>query len=771
MYACELEVPPEAEAAAEETVPLRDPIAEYPLTQTFHLHSLPGSKRVIYLNFRGAVVSGTVWNTVYNHNQDIVAAPFDMDFNPGSFSNTELQRIQNIWRRVAEDYVPFDVDVTTEEPDPSDLTRSRTNDEYYGNTVIITPTTYFYPGAGGVSYIGTFNDMGDYYKPSWVFSSSLSNREIYIAEACAHENGHAVGLHHQGITGGTAYYQGQGDWAPIMGTSYYKDVTQWAKGEYAGANNTEDALRIIQNYGLAYYPDDHGDTEESASPLDGVTSLSGYGFIEQNTDVDVFQFVTGAGTITLDVTPVPLGPDLKILAELRDKDWNLIASSSLEDLGASISRTVSTGIYYLAISGTGSGDPLTNGYSDYASLGQYAISGSVVDPGDLAPPAAAISASPVSGEVPLEVSFSGLDSTDDGVIDAYLWDFGDGSPLSGDPAPIHTYNSAGSYEATLKVTDNLGLKGTASVTITVTRTIHVESIVLSPQSTSTSVSANALVTIVDSGGNPVNGASVFGTWSGIVQGTFNGSTGSSGTVEFSSPQSSVSGPITFRVTGVLASGCDYDAQLNEKTEASIEANLVDPPVVEITSPSAGDTVLSIVSINVSAASSLGISFVDLNVDGAFLGRDQTYPYSFLWDTEPLAEGTHTLTATAQDVSGVTSSTSIDVIVTGDIADIIPPGIRITSPKAGAVVSGTVSVSVSASDNVGITRVELYVNGNLTAESTSTPFTMLWNTDETPGGRLVVQAIAYDEAGNSTVSPSVSVAKQAFLQRPRTRRRR
>jgi hypothetical protein len=299
----------------------------------------------------------------------------------------------------------------------------------------------------------------------------------------------------------------------------------------------------------------------------------------------------------------------------------------------------------------------------------------------------------------------------------------------------------------------------------------VDSIVLSSQSTSTWVSANAFVTIVDAVGSPVAGATVIGLWSGIVHGSSGASTGASGTASLPSPQSSVSGTITFAVTGVSASGYDYDPQSNVQTGASVEVNLVDPPSVEITSPAGGETVSGVVFVQISASSSLRISFVDLSVDGESLGLDHSYPYSFSWDTAALFPGLYTLTATAEDVSGGTGSASIDVIVEApEPEDTIPPSISINYPVMGAVVSGIISVSVNTNDNVGVTRVELYVDGNLTAERTSAPFTMEWNVDETPGGQHIIQAKAFDASGNSTVSSNVSVAKRAFLQRFRGRRR-
>lgn len=667
MYACELEVPLEAGPEAESAVD-RDHIASYPLDQTFNLHSLPGSNTVLYLDFNGATVSGTAWNAGYNGGADIVAAPFDLDANPATFNTTELQRIQNIWKRVAEDYSPFDIDVTTEEPAPEALNRSSSTDTTYGNRVIITPTN-FYPNAGGVSYVGTFNDIGDYYKISWAFSNMLANGEKYIAEACSHENGHAVGLHHQGVTGGTAYYQGQGDWAPIMGNSYYKNVTQWAKGEYAEANNTEDQLEVMRNYGLEYYPDDHGNIPGTATTLTGSTTLSGSGFIERNTDVDIFKFITGAGSISLGVNPSPIGPNLKILAELHDSGGNLIASSSLTDMGASISSTVPAGTYYLSISGVGSGDPVSTGYSDYCSLGQYIVTGAIVNPGSSMPPTAVISAAPTSGDAPLAVAFSGSASTDDGTIASYVWNFGDGSDVSSDPNPSHVFTAAGAYYVTLTVTDNEGLTGSSSITITVRRDVYVYSIVLSSSSSTTAVSASAVVTIKDKAGNAVSGASVTGSWSGIVQGTAPGATNASGVVSFSSPQSSVSGTFTFTVTGVSALGYTYDPQLNNQTSASVAVNLLQeptdstPPTINIAYPVAGSTVLGNISIRVNVWDDVSVTRVELYVDGLLKAVSTSAPFTTKWNTVRAAAGEHTLRAKAYDAAGNTSvSAGVTVIV-------------------------------------------------------------------------------------------------------------
>jgi hypothetical protein len=82
-------------------------------------------------------------------------------------------------------------------------------------------------------------------------------------------------------------------------------------------------------------------------------------------------------------------------------------------------------------------------------------------------PQAVISAAPTTGTAPLAVSFSGMNSTDQGgTITSYAWNFGDGSTASGISAP-HTYGSAGTFQASLTVADNLGATSSATKTITV----------------------------------------------------------------------------------------------------------------------------------------------------------------------------------------------------------------------------------------------------------------------------------------------------------------
>lgn len=89
-------------------------------------------------------------------------------------------------------------------------------------------------------------------------------------------------------------------------------------------------------------------------------------------------------------------------------------------------------------------------------------------------------------------------------------------------------------------------------------------------------------------------------------------------------------------------------------------------------------------------------------------------------------------------------------------DVIAPEVSITSPSNGATVSRTVSIKASASDNVAIDRVEFFVNGARIATDSSAPYDTAWDTTKAPNGSYTLTAVAFDTAGNSSVSAAVTV---------------
>jgi hypothetical protein len=347
----------------------------------FKLHSNPNSTKIIYLDFDGHNITNSKWNE--GRIPVIVAPPCDWDGDPGTFSAYEQSQIRQIWASVAEDYAPFDVDVTTEYMGEDFITRSNTSDAHYGLRVLLAPNISSWWGDfGGYSFVDIFSTIGTYMQPSVVFVDVLFYYLKYIAECTSHESGHAFGLSHQG-TSALDYYQGYGagdtSWAPIMGTGYYKNLVQWSKGEYPDANNHEDELAIITGKHLPYRADDHPDAIAGVVSWIENASSSVSGIIERTGDVDVVGFRAGAGSIALRCVLPASVSNLDVLLELLASNGTvLVASNPVNERAASLgfTTTLPNTYYYARVSGVGRGLLALNetgAYSNYGSLGTYTL--------------------------------------------------------------------------------------------------------------------------------------------------------------------------------------------------------------------------------------------------------------------------------------------------------------------------------------------------------------------------------------------------------------
>ncbi len=544
--------------------------AEYPPEQTFALHSRPGASKVIYLDFNGHTTSGTSWNKAYAGGADFVTPAFDRDGNPAVFNDQELACIQAIWKRVAEDFAPYEVDVTTEDPGLEALRRSVSSDSQFGIRVCIGGSSYDWlkQGAGGVAYLGSFNWASD--TPCYVFPAQLgAGNEKYTAEAASHEIGHTLGLRHDGQTNGTEYYAGHGNWAPIMGVGYYKEVTQWSRGEYSQANNTEDDLQVMKLYGLQTRADEAGGDIASAVPL-SADRVAAAGIIAEAGDADLYQFNAAAGQISLSVLPARPSANLDVRLALYDGSGALVAADdSAADFSAGLSLTLPAGTYYASVEGVGRGDPVT-AYSDYGSLGEYALNGTVV-PAVNQPPVAVAQASTLSGTAPVEVAFSAAASSDpEGDALTFDWDFGNGG-TSTLVQPTAVFSQPGVYQVSLVVRDAGGLSAADALTVTVLEPqpalrvfVGALELTVAYNKRSRSYQARALVRLRDTQGRLVSGAVVQGAWSGLVTGAVAGTTNRKGEAVFTSPSFAGGGGLKFSVTGVTAA-LPYDPALNLET--------------------------------------------------------------------------------------------------------------------------------------------------------------------------------------------------------------
>ncbi len=387
---------------------------------TFFLHSNHRANHTIYLDFDGFSINSTPWE----NGGSMSLNPFYVDLD----LPTVQEEIQHIWNRVSADFAPFNINVTTEEPDIEDLKNSGGGDQRWGIRVALTsnqnrdnldfygnPREITNAGGGGTAFFNSFNWSND--DVALVFNQG----EYAASETVSHEVGHALNLRHDGTnrrTDNPTYYEGHGtgqvSWASIMGASFIGDdenVTTWSKGEYNDANNLEDDLSIITSgNGFGYRTDDHANEFNLASSLNyseinplnpSETNILTHGIIETNDDIDYFTFQTSSGYINLDISNTttayisdgsgnyesqylnPRGANLDISATLYDSSWGLVATSNPNNfLSAGFDNlALDGGTYFLTVEGVGTGDPFNanpTGYTSYASLGEYLINGSVV---------------------------------------------------------------------------------------------------------------------------------------------------------------------------------------------------------------------------------------------------------------------------------------------------------------------------------------------------------------------------------------------------------
>ena len=658
--------------------------AVLPYSSTFTLHSRPGALRTIYLDFDGHRLEGTGWNESYNDGAGWDLLPYDSDGNGASFSNAEQDIIQDVWRRVSEDFAPFDIDVTTQDPGYDAIDRSSDDDTRYGTRAVVTDDAVIASlcDCGGIAYIGVYDgwpgSSHSYYQPALMFANSLSDgtSSKTIAEATSHEVGHNLGLNHDG-TSSQDYYEGAGAWAPIMGTGYGQPVTQFSKGEYTGANNTEDDFSIIAANGGTPRSDDHADVRASATALSALPAGI-EGEISTAADIDWFSFTSAGGPVTLSATPAVLSPNLDVKISLYNSAGTVVASAdpasarisddAASGLAASLTSTVAAGTYYVQVDGVGSGNVATTGYSDYASVGRYSMS-------------VAANAAPVITTTSLPSTvvgqpYSAILSAAGGT-GSRTWSLGSGAlpaglslsatgTLSGTPTSTSTANF------TLRVTDTASLSSTRA--FTVTPGVRITSQNLPDATTGTAYST----TLTGAGG---------------------------------------SAPYTWSITsGALPTGLSLSGAVVSGTTSSTGTRVL---TIQMTD-SAARTVSSVITLTVSAPLSSSNQTMSSGDVGSYysasLNASGGRP-SYVWTLEsgslpagtvlnsigkvtgtPTAAGTSIFTVRVTDRSARTLTAVITLVINP-----LAPTLTAVSPASGPTVGGT-SVTITGTDLTGATGV-------------------------------------------------------------------
>jgi hypothetical protein len=359
------------------------------------LNSLLSATKTIYLDFDGQVLTSGPWGGgAASVSNPLILAPSLMN-------STQINKIFNI---VAEDFRPFNVNVTTDE-----LNYLSTN-PFTRQRVVITPTSFLPPNIGGSAFYSFYRGDDN---PCFVFDSRLGYNPKAISEACSHEVGHTLGLGHTVdkndtcATLGNGYSYGTGaqigllgeqiGYAPIMGVSSRKNCSRWSNGPNPyNCPGFQEQLSIIafpyvspfdpdpNHIGLGYRIDDYpnvgsvGQENLLATATSNVFSVAG--IIETNTDKDVFKLsITNEYNVTFDLTPYSVGPNneranLDVILKVFNSANVLLHTFEPADLlNASVRNLLlPAGTYFIEVSG-GPNANVTN----YGSLGAYTLSGTV----------------------------------------------------------------------------------------------------------------------------------------------------------------------------------------------------------------------------------------------------------------------------------------------------------------------------------------------------------------------------------------------------------
>lgn len=172
-----------------------------------------------------------------------------------------------------------------------------------------------------------------------------------------------------------------------------------------------------------------------------------------------------------------------------------------------------------------------------------------------------------------------------------------------------------------------------------------------------------------------------------------------------------------------------------------------PPTVAIASPAGGTIVKGTASINVSASDNIGVTKVELYINGVLYATDTASPYSFIWDTTTVADGTYTIAAYAYDAAGNVAQSSQIAVKVSNTVDTVAPTASIISPVNGSYTGSSVTITATASDNVAVVKTELYIDGQLKTTSSSASLSWSWNTRKAASGAHVLTVKAYDAAAN------------------------
>lgn len=330
-------------------------IGKYNDEDVTKLESRPGSSYVFYLNM-AAVMNG---NTPKN--------------------NRTKEETYRIWQCAADQYSMYNMNVTT-----NLAVYNAAKSANVRRTGIMGFANSDGRSNAPLSSFGT-TSAGTLYR------NSLHGEYGYgLGMTCAHEMGHQMGMSHDGgsAQSDAEYFFGLPavQWNAIMGnywrgSAWENQLFQWSKGEYNTSTNKQDDLRIMAGK-IPYMKDDIATTKAIEIDATGVISSDkNWGQIAENTDTDTFTFEVdseGGGVLNLRIDPIEYLRQLDVEAKIVDSKGTTVATSNLPVHRSAEFKDLNLtgGTYSLIIEGGGELTPKT-GFSNYSSLGYYAMQGTL----------------------------------------------------------------------------------------------------------------------------------------------------------------------------------------------------------------------------------------------------------------------------------------------------------------------------------------------------------------------------------------------------------
>ncbi|GAB6141632.1 hypothetical protein JCM14076_23610 [Methylosoma difficile] len=182
-----------------------------------------------------------------------------------------------------------------------------------------------------------------------------------------------------------------------------------------------------------------------------------------------------------------------------------------------------------------------------------------------------------------------------------------------------------------------------------------------------------------------------------------------------------------------------------------------PPTIVAFAPADGTVVTGAVNLTASATDNVAIDHVDFIINGAVFASDKTKPYSATWNSATVANGSVAYSVRAVDIAG--NPTVSDMAFLTTMNDLTSPIIAFDQPPTpleGATVSGQQAVAATATDDIGVVKVDFLVNDVVVASDSVAPYAITWNSLLNADGAATLTAKAYDAAGNSTLTDVINL---------------